>query len=39
MPILLIALVALAVFGLIGILLGAAVLVEQHKVRRHGKAA
>ncbi|MFY9675796.1 MAG: hypothetical protein WCB53_11005 [Terriglobales bacterium] len=41
MPVLLIALLALAVFGLIGIFLGAAVLLEQRKFSKehHGKAA
>lgn len=41
MPILLVALLALAAFGLIGILLGAAVLIEQHNIVKghHGKAA
>lgn len=41
MPVLLVALLALAAFGLIGIFLGAAVLLEQHKVGKehHGKAA
>jgi hypothetical protein len=40
MPVLLVALLALAVFGLIGIFLGAAVLLEQHKYsKHHGKAA
>lgn len=42
MPILMVALIALAAFGLIGILLGAAVVLEQRKVpdRHHsGKVA
>ena len=41
MPVLLVALLALAVFGIIGILLGAAVILEQHKLSKghHGKAA
>ena len=41
MPILLVALLALAAFGLIGVFLGAAVLLEQHKFGKehHGKAA
>jgi len=41
MPVLLIALLALAAFGLIGVFLGAAVLLEQHKFHKehHGKAA
>jgi len=42
MPILMVALIALAAFGLIGIVLGAAVVVEQRKVngKQHpGRAA
>jgi hypothetical protein len=42
MPILMVALLALAAFGLIGIFLGAAVVLEQRKVtgkEHHGKAA
>ncbi|MFZ3266143.1 MAG: hypothetical protein WA172_19205 [Terriglobales bacterium] len=42
MPILLLALIALAVFGLIGVFLGAAVVLEQCKITgkaHHGKAA
>lgn len=41
MPILMVALIALAVFGLIGIFLGAAVVLEQRKVgdKHHHKAA
>jgi hypothetical protein len=41
MPILMVALIALAAFGLIGIFLGAAVILEQRKVvgKHHGKAA
>jgi len=39
MPVLLVALLALAAFGVIGILLGAAVFIEQHKIGKHGKAA
>ncbi len=38
MPILLVALLAMAAFGLIGILLSAAVLIEHHKIGKHGKA-
>jgi hypothetical protein len=36
MPILMVALIALAAFGLIGIFLGAAVVLEQRKVAKHG---
>jgi len=32
MPILMVALIALAAFGLIGVFLGAAVILEQHKL-------
>ena len=32
MPILMVALIALAAFGLIGVFLGAAVMLEQHKL-------
>lgn len=41
MPILMIALLALAAFGLIGMFLGAAVFLEQRKLtgKHHGKAA
>ncbi len=42
MPILLLALIALAIFGLIGVFLGAAVMLEQRKITgkaHHGKAA
>ncbi len=41
MPILMVALLALAAFGLIGIFLGAAVLLEQRKItgKHHSKAA
>jgi len=41
MPILLVALLALAAFGVIGIFLGAAVMLEQRKIqgKHHGKAA
>jgi hypothetical protein len=42
MPILMVALLALAAFGLIGIFLGAAVVLEQRKVtgkEHHGKVA
>lgn len=42
MPILIIALIALAAFGLIGIFLGAAVVLEQRKItgkQHHGKTA
>ena len=41
MPILLVALLAMAAFGLIGILLGAAVVIEQRNIGKehHGKAA
>ena len=42
MPILIVAVIALAAFGLIGIFLGAAVILEQHKLadKHHsGKAA
>ena len=41
MPILLVALLALAAFGVIGIVLGAAVMLEQRKIhgKHHGKAA
>jgi hypothetical protein len=40
MPILMVALIALAAFGLIGVFLGAAVLLEQRKItKHHGKAA
>ena len=39
MPILLVALLAMAAFGVIGILLGAAVFIEQHKIGSHGKIA
>lgn len=35
MPILLVALLGLAAFGLIGILLGAAVFIEQHMIGKH----
>jgi len=39
MPVLLVALLALAAFGIIGAFLGAAVLLEQHKIgKHHGKA-
>jgi hypothetical protein len=41
MPILMVALLALAAFGLIGVFLGAAVLLEQRKIsgKHHGKVA
>ncbi len=41
MPILMVALMALAAFGLIGVVLGAAVVLEQRTVGKHhpGKAA
>jgi hypothetical protein len=42
MPILFVALIALAAFGLIGVFLGAAVVLEQRKItgkEHHGKAA
>ena len=42
MPILMVALLALAAFGLIGIFLGAAVILEQRKItgkEHHGKVA
>jgi len=41
MPILLVALLALAAFGVIGIFLGAAVMLEQRKIqgKHHGRAA
>ena len=42
MPILMVALLALAVFGLIGVFLGAAVILEQRKItgkEHHGKVA
>jgi len=40
MPILVVALLALAAFGLIGIFLGTAVILEQRKITgKHGKAA
>jgi len=42
MPILMVALLALAAFGLIGVFLGAAVILEQRKVvdkHNHGRAA
>jgi hypothetical protein len=40
MPILLVALLAMVAFGLIGILLGAAVFIEQHTIgKHHGKGA
>jgi hypothetical protein len=41
MPILMVALIALAVFGIIGIFLGAAVVLEQRRLsgKHHGKAA
>jgi len=35
MPILMLALIALAAFGIIGIFLGAAVVLEQRKVTKH----
>ena len=42
MPILMVALIALAAFGLIGVFLGAAVVLEQRKIagkEHHGKTA
>jgi hypothetical protein len=41
MPILMVALIALAAFGLIGVFLGAAVVLEQRKLshKHYGKAA
>lgn len=37
MPILMVALIALAAFGLIGIFLGAAVVLEQRKIRKQDR--